>query len=196
MSQYEYTDIISPTTVRLLTLLPGVQGEALEGSLTFADLDDSPDYEAVSYVWGDPTPVEPIILDGKRQFLLTSNLSKALRRLRHAENSTVLWADQICVDQSNNEERGAQVKLMNRLYRSASRILVWLGIDPDNDAKSAFSMVRILEPMFGIKAIMQELIQAQVKLVEAYDETSWRSVQVLLDLPWVGPVVNLSLHRL
>lgn len=184
MNQYAYADIPNLTTVRLLNLLPGNEGEALRGSLSFAELDDTPEYEAVSYVWGDPTPVEPIILGDERQFLLTSNLAKALRRLRLHEDSRTLWADQICVDQMNDSERSAQVKLMNRLYRSASRILVWLGDDADNDAKPAFSLVRVLEPMFGIKSVMQELNQAQVKLVEAYDEKSWRSVRVLLDLPW------------
>jgi len=39
----------------------------------------------------------------------------------------VLWADAICIDQQNIEERGTQVQLMGMIYWKADRVLVWLG---------------------------------------------------------------------
>lgn len=38
-----------------------------------------------------------------------------------------LWADAVCMDQSNKEECGQQVKHMALIYANAVRVLVWLG---------------------------------------------------------------------
>ena len=51
----------------------------------------------------------------------------AILRRRAAERSTgYLWIDAICIDQSNNVERAAQVRLMREVYASACKMIVWL----------------------------------------------------------------------
>lgn len=39
----------------------------------------------------------------------------------------MLWADAICIDQGNLDERKRQVGLMDYIYTRASTVLIWLG---------------------------------------------------------------------
>jgi hypothetical protein len=39
----------------------------------------------------------------------------------------MLWADQICIDQSNLDERSQQVLLMKAIYEKALTVFVYLG---------------------------------------------------------------------
>jgi hypothetical protein len=38
-----------------------------------------------------------------------------------------LWVDAISIDQSSLEERAAQVKIMDRIYKQARKVIIWLG---------------------------------------------------------------------
>jgi hypothetical protein len=42
----------------------------------------------------------------------------------------MLWADQICIDQSNLDERSQQVLLMKKIYENALTVFVYLGEGP------------------------------------------------------------------
>ncbi|OCK92539.1 HET-domain-containing protein, partial [Cenococcum geophilum 1.58] len=89
-------------------------------------LEDAPSYEALSCVWGDPTNTVEIIC-GQRRVSITVNLRDAIRRFRYKNECRVLWADAICIDQRNIEERGRHVQLMGMIYWKVDRVLVWLG---------------------------------------------------------------------
>jgi hypothetical protein len=39
-----------------------------------------------------------------------------------------LWADAVCINQQDNEERGNQVRRMPLIYANAQRVLVWLNL--------------------------------------------------------------------
>jgi hypothetical protein len=56
-------------------------------------------------------------------------LDKVLRRVRLLDQERRVWADQICIDQNNVEERGHQVGLMAHIYRLTEKTLIWLGGD-------------------------------------------------------------------
>lgn len=117
--------------LRRLSLSPGGFHDPLCGALEIVSLGEHPKYEALSYVWGRAMAPTPINLDGT-EIPITQNLDVALRHLRHGQMSRSLWVDAVCIDQSNAVERAEQVKLMDRIYRSASTVLVWLGPDADN----------------------------------------------------------------
>jgi hypothetical protein len=61
--------------------------------------------------------------------LVTANCEAALRELRDPTETTKLWIDSICIDQSRDavEERNIQVALMGEVYKCAKRVVVWLG---------------------------------------------------------------------
>jgi hypothetical protein len=75
---------------------------------------------------GDSTNTVEIIC-GQRRLSIKVNLRDAIRRFRYKNECGVLWADAICIDQRNIEERGKKVQLMGMIYWKADRVLVWLG---------------------------------------------------------------------
>lgn len=70
--------------IRLLTLLEN-EDSSQEGQicceLKHTYLDDPPQYHALSYCWGDPTVIAPILVNGSTMEV-TTNLEAALRELR------------------------------------------------------------------------------------------------------------------
>ncbi|KAH8597707.1 heterokaryon incompatibility protein-domain-containing protein [Bisporella sp. PMI_857] len=112
--------------IRILSLQPGQGVDEIHCTLGTYQLDDCPDFEALSYTWGDRTQVEPIFVNGSR-LMVTHNLHAALRHLRHIDSCRVLWIDTVCINQADLDERSHQVFLMNRVYSAAKQVLVWLG---------------------------------------------------------------------
>ena len=51
-----------------------------------------------------------------------------MKRLRPSIDcmSRLLWIDAICINQTDIDERNAQVAIMGDIYKEASRVLVWL----------------------------------------------------------------------
>ena len=72
---------------------------------------------------------------------VTRNLMDALHRFRRPDASRVLWADAICINQDDVEERGSQVQLMARIYSEASRVLIWLGHGDPITIQAAFKYI-------------------------------------------------------
>jgi hypothetical protein len=58
-------------------------------------------------------------------------------------NTVVLWADQICIDQSNETEKEQQVQLMSRIYAQAQQVIGWPGLH-ENDSYLAFDLLLVL----------------------------------------------------
>lgn len=82
----------SSEQIRTLTLHAGVVSDPIECSLHVVSLQDSPEYQALSYTWGDPGIKGDIGVDGVR-VRVTLNLEIALRHTRHVEDDIVLWVD-------------------------------------------------------------------------------------------------------
>jgi len=115
------------TSIRLLKLSPGSSESApLEISFAEVDLDDRPQYEALSYVWGDKTEKAAILCHGKT-IEVTPNCEIALRRLRLVTKPRSLWIDVLCINQRSLNERNHQVSMMGNIYSAATRVIVWLG---------------------------------------------------------------------
>lgn len=117
--------------VRLLTLHPGQFDEDIRCSLHAVSLTSKPQYEALSYVWGDAAETLPVIVDSHEK-QVTTNLEAALRHLRWQEKPRILWIDAICINQDDIEERSAQVPMMGDVYRQAASVIVWLGHGSEN----------------------------------------------------------------
>src|SRR4051812_32841312 len=112
--------------IRLLHLEPGTSDDVITFTLQPARLNQSPQYEAISYCWGDPADTLDVLCDGKA-LTITANLHAALRRLRRAGSTRVLWADAACINQADVQEKNKQVQLMRRIYTQPTRVLIWLG---------------------------------------------------------------------
>ncbi|MCJ1431353.1 hypothetical protein MMC27_000704 [Xylographa pallens] len=136
-SLYTYQPLETNTTIRLLRL--GSDCNTLPNSRTISQceivhyaLTASPEYEALSYVWGDLQPGLPVLLPSNKFLFVTKNLYEALCALRPSAGHRLLWVDQICIHQQNLEERSSQVSRMAEIFERASRTVAWLGPEDDN----------------------------------------------------------------
>jgi len=89
-------------------------------------LDENPEYEALSYTWGNATSQSKMRMNGKI-VSVTQNLANALSDIRSSDSSRILWVDALCIDQNDLKERNHQVRQMGRIYHNAKQVLVWLG---------------------------------------------------------------------
>ena len=105
-----------------------------------------PDYRALSYTWGPPSPIQKIELNNGwlnvRQnlfdFLSTfrARLQKYSGYGQYDEEIQWLWVDYLCINQTVVEERNHQVQMMSEIYRKASYVYIWLGISSHNIEKA------------------------------------------------------------
>lgn len=132
--QHRYTySPLQKGHIRILVLHPGQPDDALYGVLESARLNDRPCYRAISYTWGPPVFPFKLHLD-LGVLKITESLYFALGRFRQARKPVSLWADAVCINQGDSEERNAQVAMMGDIYRRAGRTLVWLGEARRSDA--------------------------------------------------------------
>jgi hypothetical protein len=123
--------------IRILSLHPSkVLSAELEASLSVHVLEGhSTKYEALSYTWGSDTAPENLLLDGRR-LQIGTNLRDALRRLRLPCRPRRLWIDAVCIDQTDDVEKTAQIRMMGQIYSHGWRTLIWLGEDSEeNDGR-------------------------------------------------------------
>jgi hypothetical protein len=111
-------------TIRIVTLEPGDFETPMHCTLQHADLDTHTQYEALSYVWGDPKLTTPIRFENDAAFPMTKNLERALRYLRAEDTPGVLWINAISINQSNMPERSQQVRKMAVIYELADKVLL------------------------------------------------------------------------
>ncbi|KAI0152508.1 heterokaryon incompatibility protein-domain-containing protein [Hypoxylon sp. NC0597] len=113
----------------------GIWQRAFRGVLREAALDSvSGQYEAISFVWGEPSSSCMMDLGEGCYLPLTRNLTEALYQLRHEGHQRILWVDALCVNQHDIDERAQQFILMFDIYRWCNSILVWLGMPTTHSA--------------------------------------------------------------
>ena len=116
--------------IRLLVLETSTAEQSVYCSLHVVSLlsDPKPQYETVSYAWGDTSLRSTIFVSGRSKNV-PAGPGRVLQRMRLATKSRVLWIDAICIDQDNLSERDQQVSIMPQIYSNTRRNLVWLGED-------------------------------------------------------------------
>ncbi|KAI1313264.1 heterokaryon incompatibility protein-domain-containing protein [Xylaria venustula] len=169
-------------TIRLLELKPGNPGDVLRCSITTVPLTDATDYEAISYCWGSDKTVDSIVCDGQESIPINQSLSLALRYFRHSHQTRSLWADAICINQSDVEEKSVQVRQMRDVYRRAQRVLVWLGEEGEGES---------IEPLVGLgqKMAAMDLSNLPKDRLARQHAVGFSQIHIvalasLLDMPW------------
>ncbi|KAK1538806.1 D-isomer specific 2-hydroxyacid dehydrogenase [Colletotrichum costaricense] len=102
------------------------QTEELRCTCSTIRLDDRPTYNALSYVWGNREAKAQVIVNGV-QVNINKSLAGALRRIRHDREPIVIWADALCINQNDEDEKKYQIDLMHRIYGECENCLVWMG---------------------------------------------------------------------
>ncbi|ETN37457.1 uncharacterized protein HMPREF1541_08448 [Cyphellophora europaea CBS 101466] len=138
---YQYGDMPEKGWIRVLLLEAGAGPLCCNLRLQRIDDVERP-FEALSYVWGidglDQMP--EIECDGKK-LRVGSNLASALARLRRRDSSRAMWADAICINQADKQEKSLQVLQMGDIYAAAERVVVWLGDDATREAEECFRLI-------------------------------------------------------
>jgi hypothetical protein len=107
------------------------------------ELEEAPEFEALSYVWGLPNDPVGILCDNE-VVPVTQNLHGALVRLRRSGDSDQprrVWIDALCINQTDIYERSQQISFMKDIYYRAKHVVAWLGPDEDGQAALAISII-------------------------------------------------------
>jgi hypothetical protein len=114
-------------TVRLCEILPDLEHGQLVLNLKDCSLERGADhFAALSYCCGPSSPRMPIRLNGL-QHHVGQNLHTQMRRLRQQGCHDTIWIDALSIDQTNAEEKTAQISLMDKIYGGARE--VYIGLD-------------------------------------------------------------------
>ncbi|KAI8410834.1 hypothetical protein FOFC_10693 [Fusarium oxysporum] len=157
---FEYNSL-QENEIRVLVLdAAGQEEDALSGALVVVKHIPGKHvtrYDAMSYTWGDQSNPDYIDLrhpkpighdkscicnkESSGSLAIGRNLASALRKIRHQDNSHILWADSICINQQDFDERAAQVLRMRDIYKHAQRVIAWLG-PADEHSPIAIAMLQ------------------------------------------------------
>ncbi|KAL2062480.1 hypothetical protein VTL71DRAFT_6746 [Oculimacula yallundae] len=168
--KYKYRPIQGSDGLRLIELEPNSDLEAIvECSLSHTTLREYDEdlinhYTALSYAWGDAKNTKTIRVEGLA-FDITLNLDSALRYVRDSMRKCFIWADALCINQLDDEEKSFQVKQMGDVYRNATHTIIFLG-----------------EATESTEHILNTCINGEwFTPTEAYSSLSWEDI---LDRPW------------
>ncbi|KAI5467080.1 heterokaryon incompatibility protein-domain-containing protein, partial [Mariannaea sp. PMI_226] len=137
---FKYTRLVD-NRFRLLKLRPGGWNDKVEVELFEADR--SFHYIALSYTWGSPVAKKDIVVNGtvKR---ITVNLDLALRTLRSLDEPITLWADALCINQDDIDDKSQQVNLMHQIFSWATEVRAYIGPSVDKSQRNQESSLKLI----------------------------------------------------
>lgn len=172
-ASYKYSPLTQPDTIRLIKLRPShdraamIRCDLIPSALGLVEDNIVHQYIALSYVWGDLSDRDIILVNGMA-LMVTRSLIRTLMLLRDDRRVLYLWIDAICINQKDNLEKEQQVQNMGRIYELAQHTVIFLGeCDPVTEALIAQSLERIK---------LQLNVRREVQLFQA--------LQRLLEKPW------------
>lgn len=181
-----YQLLSEPGTIRVLQLLPAQEWtDEVKCRLKVVSLEDSNlQFQALSYTWGAPGTHRAITCEGE-SMLVTANLFSALARIRNQSSTVVIWIDAVCINQQDLRERESQVRLMGRIYRQASSVIVDLGDSLHSE---------LLAPLLlQLQQMAEEHLEtAEMEFGELYERyhlpesgsLDWKAWAAVITSPW------------
>ncbi|KAF3004553.1 hypothetical protein E8E14_002955 [Neopestalotiopsis sp. 37M] len=157
-------------------------------------------FSALSYVWGDGDPIHSITLtsyaspsrkiealsrdeqisakfvkgrdwteNGNLQ--VRTNLYRALKRFRSKTELVTMWIDALCIDQTDENERSAQVKKIHELYVNSQSLCIWLGTGEGDEPnpKHCFQFLKRLLHMKDLESALKSRSKGELSLVQNVD---------------------------
>ncbi|KAL8783698.1 MAG: hypothetical protein Q9213_004437 [Squamulea squamosa] len=189
----------TPKAIRVVALLPAPsKTAAIDCVLSNDSLLNNPQFEALSYTWGDPAHTRDISVNGK-SFAVTENLFVALQHLRSTSFPRILWIDALCINQNDIPERNQQVQQMRDIYKQASEVLIWLGPESNTTAMAIDFMSKIpwlisgsdppqLIPYDTLSG--ESSLKSRLKTMLQLDDFQerWIALSQFLKRPWWGRI--------
>ncbi|KAF2258549.1 HET-domain-containing protein, partial [Lojkania enalia] len=151
--------------IRLLKISPGDFNDIITCTLNIFDTSIAPEsrpheYIALSYTWGPASPTRQILVNSGTA-IVRQNLWEFLVVARELIPDQLVWIDQICINQEDNDDKNHQVRLMSKIYRRASSVIVWLG-SPTNDSDLAMDFIsrRAFDMTYSIPKRLRNAIRS------------------------------------
>ncbi|KAI7497721.1 hypothetical protein KC367_g5675 [Hortaea werneckii] len=101
-----------------------------------------PGFLALSYAWAQDSQRRQVSVNGESTEV-TGNLNSGLEALEASpiiRDVYKVWADAICIDQGNLQERNREVARMRDVYRASTNIVIWLG-EASDESDLAFDFI-------------------------------------------------------
>lgn len=129
--------------IRMLSILPDPPASIVRCTMQRTNLISPIKYAALSYCWGDETITTAILVNGV-ETQVTINLADALQHLRKLGVSR-LWVDALCINQTDKQEKGLQIRNMKHIYSKAEMTYAWLGNEEIDGTKAVFAFLMSLQ---------------------------------------------------
>ena len=185
--EYKYQPLL-PQNIRLLSFSTGLE----ELHIIHTNLDKAPSYTSVSYSWNDQQRDHYLHLDSHKLKII-ENLQSGLPYLIKEASTQFLWADGICIDQENVEEKAIQLPLMREIYTRCQECLVWLGHSTPETDIAIDAIPRIAEHLKLYDAIQGwEREGIAVHSPELLESSLWKGLVDLFSRPWFRRVWTLQ----
>ncbi|KAK5674964.1 hypothetical protein LTS10_012376 [Elasticomyces elasticus] len=192
-AQTDVTRLYTPITkwqTRILRLHAGTDDTPLRTDLLVAGLihdegvvldwttNESVSYEAISYSWGSDKATALITVNGMDCYI-NPPLASALRRFRYPTTTRYLWADQLCVHQTDDAEKSAQVRNMFTIFRKAERVLVWLGEEREGTGRALGLYLRS-----DVMPTSKQKEEGGAEVIVVKDEKLYDTLAAVCLTPW------------
>ncbi|KAK3293024.1 heterokaryon incompatibility protein-domain-containing protein [Chaetomium fimeti] len=110
-------------------------------------LSKPPRYIAISYCW-DPTSARRGMFLDMKSFSISETVLEVLNQVQASQHATgshdLLWIDQICINQDDQNEKLDQMYRMGEIYSKASKVFIWLGPTANQSDAALKNMERML----------------------------------------------------
>ncbi|WAO84731.1 HET domain-containing protein [Fusarium falciforme] len=175
--------------IRLLMLHPGQEDSQLRAVVYRCPLLVANSFQAISYTWGS-SELSHSLWTPEGTIKLSASLHATLRCLRHEKQPVLLWADGVCINQSNETEKSEQIRLLPQVFQRATCVLVCLGSDSKGDsAMEALMQIRVHDTL---ATLGEEWPKDLAKIPKAWgkasipppDDPIWIDIGVLFERPW------------
>ena len=165
--------------------------DSIECTLDVVGFEEKPQYEALSYKWGDPQGHSVKCND--QTLPVNIGLFYALQRFRLSKQPRLLWVDEICINQDDEQDRIQELQKVHRIYAEAKCVLIWLGPDSEDSDVAMSFFPRMMSHMAN-KRSKQEITDPDLPSVNnaAYRTPKMVALNNLFSRPWFMRVWTLQ----
>jgi hypothetical protein len=178
--------------------------EPIRGVLETVPLSTYSPYTAISYVWGDNDQPFKLLVGEDQYVPLTASLDRLLRDLRKVASEkggwkhvnrymAVIWVDQICINQEDDNEKARQVEMMAEIYKTAERVITYIGPEQPGDVAALDFITKFCKLWQERKPADRELSQVEwadirVSLgdIPKDDDQIWDNIKNILSGEWIS----------
>lgn len=197
--KFEFDSLPScPAVVRLVVLHASASPESIIACSQYVEtLDNHPSYIALSYNWYYGELADETILINGRECSIRANLAAALRELRRTNSNQLFWIDAVCMSMNDLTERGAQVRMMDRIYHCAEAVVVWLGPGPSDIDDILGDMARHTGDVYKTKddytdsgsRYIRRRLSPRECVENVFENVLWSKTWIVLEVVLAGQTV-------